>query len=95
MEFASQALSFTINAEQSAANNAWLHGEEGVQIVAVSAAPCGNCRQFLKELTTADRSLRLIYKKSADPSDNSYETMPCPPYCPKRSARPIWVYKGA
>lgn len=49
-EVANAALSCTVHAEQSAINNAWLNGEGGVQALAVSAAPCGYCRQFLYEL---------------------------------------------
>lgn len=55
MEFAGQALSFTLHAEQSATANAWLHGEQGVAQLAIGAAPCGYCRQFLYELSTADQ----------------------------------------
>lgn len=53
VEFAGEALSFTVHAEQSAVTNAWIHGEEGVDLIAVTAAPCGYCRQFLNELSTA------------------------------------------
>jgi cytidine deaminase len=52
-EFVGQALSFTVHGEQAATANAILHGETGMQMLAVSAAPCGYCRQFLYELTTA------------------------------------------
>jgi len=52
-EFAGQALSYTVHAEQAATANAIAHGETGLQMIAVSAAPCGYCRQFLNELTTA------------------------------------------
>ncbi|HWT90784.1 MAG TPA: cytidine deaminase [Solirubrobacterales bacterium] len=55
MEFVGGALSFTTHAEQSASTNAWINGEEGLSSIAVSAAPCGYCRQFLYELTTADK----------------------------------------
>lgn len=55
VEFAGEALSFTVHAEQSAIANAWMNGEEGIDRIAVTAAPCGYCRQFLNELTTADR----------------------------------------
>jgi cytidine deaminase len=47
------ALSFTVHAEQSATNHAWLQGEAGLSLLAVTAAPCGYCRQFLNELSTA------------------------------------------
>ena len=53
LEFAGEALSFTVHAEQSAVINAWIGGETGVDVIATSAAPCGYCRQFLNELTTA------------------------------------------
>jgi hypothetical protein len=33
--------------------NCLQHGERGLQVLAVSAAPCGHCRQFLVETTTA------------------------------------------
>jgi len=52
LEFAGEALSFTVHAEQSAIANAWVNGEEGVDLVATTAAPCGYCRQFLNELAT-------------------------------------------
>jgi len=53
VEFAGEALSFTVHAEQSSITNAWMHGEEGIDLLAVTAAPCGYCRQFLNELVTA------------------------------------------
>lgn len=58
VEFAGEALSFTVHAEQSSVANAWMSGEEGIDLIAVTAAPCGYCRQFLNELTTAG-SLRI------------------------------------
>lgn len=59
MEFVGEALSFTVHAEQSATVNAWRHGETGLQSLAISAPPCGHCRQFLYELTTAS-TLRIL-----------------------------------
>lgn len=53
LEFAGEALSFTVHAEQAAVVNAWMSGEPGIDAVATSAAPCGYCRQFLNELVTA------------------------------------------
>jgi len=52
-EFEGVALSFTVHAEQCAVNHAWLRGEAGISLLAVTAAPCGYCRQFLNELSTA------------------------------------------
>ena len=50
LEFAGEALSFCTHGEQSAITNAKYHGETGVRALAISAAPCGYCRQFLYEL---------------------------------------------
>jgi cytidine deaminase len=50
IEFAAQALTQTIHAEQSAIINAWLQGAKQITGIAVTAAPCGYCRQFLYEL---------------------------------------------
>ena len=61
-EFVGQALSFTVHGEQAATANAISHGEIGLQMLAVSAAPCGYCRQFLYELTTASTLLILLPK---------------------------------
>ncbi len=52
-EFPGQALSVTVHAEQAATAHALAHGETGMTMLAVSAPPCGYCRQFLHELTTA------------------------------------------
>lgn len=52
-EFVGQALSFTVHGEQAATAHAISRGDTGMQKLAVSAAPCGYCRQFLYELTTA------------------------------------------
>ena len=50
IEFPVQALTQTIHAEQSAIINAWLQGATRIDGIAVTAAPCGYCRQFLYEL---------------------------------------------
>jgi cytidine deaminase len=53
LEIYGEALSFTLHAEQAAIANAWMNGETGASAIAISAAPCGYCRQFLYELVTA------------------------------------------
>jgi len=63
VEFPGQALSFSVHGEQSAVMNAWMHGESGIQSIAITAAPCGYCRQFLNELSTAP-SLEVLLDKS-------------------------------
>jgi cytidine deaminase len=73
-EFADAAISFSVHAEQSAINNAWLNGEPGIQALAVSAAPCGYCRQFLYELVTAQQLSILLHNNPKNPL--SFSSMP-------------------
>lgn len=40
--------------------NCCLHGERGIEVLAVSEAPCGHCRQFYAELSTAD-TVRFVF----------------------------------
>lgn len=63
-EFVGQALSFTVHGEQAATAHAISFGETGMQKLAVSAAPCGYCRQFLYELTTAS-TLQILLPDTA------------------------------
>jgi cytidine deaminase len=49
IEFPGVNLSQTVHAEQAALSNAFMHDEPGIAAIAVSAAPCGHCRQFLYE----------------------------------------------
>jgi cytidine deaminase len=55
---------FTVHAEQSAVANALAHREKAILRLAVTAAPCGHCRQFLNELATASE-LHLIIGENA------------------------------
>lgn len=83
IEFRGEALSFTVHGEQCATNNAWLHGETGLQALAINAAPCGYCRQFLYELTTATKGFRIILKANANPYDYTYTTHPLTYFLPQ------------
>jgi len=69
-EFTGQALTQTIHAEQAAVVNAWLQGAVRIDTLAVSAAPCGRCRQFLCELET-QRSMTVVVQK---PDGEGYTT---------------------
>lgn len=53
MEFLGVPLGASLHAEQSALLNAWMHDETAIQAIVVSEAPCGHCRQFLRELPNA------------------------------------------
>lgn len=64
-EFPGQALSFTVHGEQAATVEAIGFGETGISMIAVSAPPCGYCRQFLYELTTATQLQILLPNKPA------------------------------
>lgn len=55
LEFEGAALGQTVHAEQAVVANAAAHGEAGLVRLAVSAPPCGHCRQFLFELASAGR----------------------------------------
>ncbi|MGD8292247.1 MAG: cytidine deaminase [Desulfobacterales bacterium] len=63
IEFPALALTRTIHAEQSAVINAWLQGATQVKAIAVSAAPCGFCRQFLYELEGSPHVTILFYNQ--------------------------------
>jgi len=63
LEVPGHALGFSVHAEQSAVANAFMHREGGLISIAITAAPCGHCRQFLNELSTAP-DLQLIIKGS-------------------------------
>ncbi|MDG3088019.1 cytidine deaminase [Vibrio hannami] len=54
MEFEGAQLGQTVHAEQCAVSHAWMKGEKGLKDVTVNYSPCGHCRQFMNELTTAD-----------------------------------------
>ena len=63
IEFTGLDLTHTIHAEQSAVMNAWLQGATKIDNVAVSAVPCGHCRQFIFELE-GSRTLDVIAQRT-------------------------------
>jgi len=67
VEFAGGPLQFTIHAEQATVINAALHGESGIEALAISAPPCGYCRQFLYELASASRLQILLADRPPTP----------------------------
>lgn len=63
-EFMGEALNFSVHAEQCVTMNLWNHGEEALEKIAITDAPCGHCRQFLNELTSASTLQILLPKRS-------------------------------
>lgn len=55
LEFPGMALNQTVHGEQFLIAQALGGGEKGFRCLAVSAPPCGHCRQFLNELDGASR----------------------------------------
>src|ERR1035437_9047052 len=58
-EYPGLTLATTVHAEQAATLNAWEHGESHLTSLAVTAPPCGHCRQFLYEIANAS-DLRIL-----------------------------------
>ena len=59
LEVRGNALNQTVHAEQFAVSNAYANREQGLAAIAVTAAPCGHCRQFLNEIADGSR-IRII-----------------------------------
>ncbi|MDA9556027.1 cytidine deaminase [Vibrio sp.] len=53
LEILSTQLGQTVHAEQSAISNAWANGESSIIDITISDSPCGHCRQFINETSTA------------------------------------------
>ncbi|MHB8652709.1 MAG: cytidine deaminase [Terriglobia bacterium] len=64
IEVPGQMLGFSVHGEQCALSNAIMHDERGITSLAVTAAPCGHCRQFLNELANS-ADLKILVKGSA------------------------------
>lgn len=65
IEIPGLGLGCSVHGEQSAFSNAFMHGEKEISIVAVNAAPCGHCRQFMTEFSLS-MTMRIIIKDVAD-----------------------------
>ena len=53
IEIPGHSLGFSVHGEQFALSNAYMHSEKGIAAIAVTAAPCGHCRQFINEMAPA------------------------------------------
>lgn len=67
LEFAGLPLNATVHAEQFLITLARAHGETELAAIAVSAAPCGHCRQFMNEMDETGHLQILIPGFSAIP----------------------------
>eukprot|EP01018_Ginkgo_biloba_P021018 Gb_37071 [translate_table: standard] len=72
LEFEGLPLHHSVHAEQFLVANAVQHGENQLRFIAVSAAPCGHCRQFLQELWSAPEINVLIADEHAETRSLSY-----------------------
>jgi cytidine deaminase len=50
IEIPGHSLGFSVHGEQFALSNAYMHSEKKIEAIAVTAAPCGHCRQFMTEM---------------------------------------------
>ncbi|KAG2436574.1 hypothetical protein HYH02_011511 [Chlamydomonas schloesseri] len=66
IEFPGTALNNSIHGEQCLLVNCLHAGETSIRALAVSAAPCGHCRQFYSEIKDADE-LEFIFGRDARP----------------------------
>jgi cytidine deaminase len=65
IEIPGHALGLSVHAEQAALSNAYMHDEQGVAALAVTAAPCGHCRQFMNELSPEGEIQVLVGRNTA------------------------------
>ncbi|BCN24013.1 cytidine deaminase [Vibrio alfacsensis] len=71
MEFFGVQLGQTVHAEQSAISHAWMKGERGVKDITINFSPCGHCRQFMNELSTA-KDLKVQLPEREEKSLHEY-----------------------
>ena len=62
-EVKDEPLTVVVHGEQSALLNAWSHQEQGLQLLAISAPPCGYCRQFMWEATPHPVEMQVLLEK--------------------------------
>lgn len=65
IEVPGNILGLAVHAEQAAIANAYMSNESGIEAIAVSAAPCGHCRQFLSEVSL-DLGMRVMINEARE-----------------------------
>ncbi|KAI8466838.1 MAG: cytidine and deoxycytidylate deaminase zinc-binding region-domain-containing protein [Monoraphidium minutum] len=74
LEFPGAPLSQSVHAEQFLMASLLLAREAGLDTLAISAAPCGHCRQFYSELACAD-SVRFLFGSHDAPHEAEEYTL--------------------
>src|SRR5712671_3104221 len=64
IEIPGHSLGFSVHGEQFALSNAYMHSEQAISAIAVTAAPCGHCRQFINEMAPSGDVQVLIAGQS-------------------------------
>jgi cytidine deaminase len=64
IEIPGHSLGSSVHGEQFALSNAYMHAEQGISALAVTAAPCGHCRQFINEMAPAGDTQVVIAGKA-------------------------------
>ncbi|KAL0558489.1 hypothetical protein IC582_003062 [Cucumis melo] len=82
LEFPGLPLHQSVHAEQFLVTNLALNAESHLNYLAVSAAPCGHCRQFLQEVRSAAEIKILVSDSGSDSKPNDY--VPLPQFLPHR-----------
>ncbi|KAA8534857.1 hypothetical protein F0562_029927 [Nyssa sinensis] len=75
LEFPGLPLHHSVHAEQFLVTNLAVHGEPSLRYIAVSATPCGHCRQFLQELRNA-ADIQILITSSENESEESTKFKP-------------------
>jgi len=68
LEFPGVPLHESVHAEQFAIANARRYGETEITTIAISAAPCGHCRQFMQEIEQSGK-IRVVTASFNKPLD--------------------------
>jgi cytidine deaminase len=75
-EVLGEVLTVVVHGEQSAIQNAWSHGETAIKYLAINAAPCGYCRQFLWEVSPQPVEMQILLTIDGDPANFNLYPLP-------------------
>ncbi|KAK9275900.1 hypothetical protein L1049_023174 [Liquidambar formosana] len=83
LEFPGLPLHHSVHAEQFLVTNLAVNAEPCLRYVAVSAAPCGHCRQFLQELRGAS-DIQILITSTEDGGEEEPRFRPLSHFLPHR-----------